>query len=175
MALGTVFLLNAAALVVFPVLGRTFGLDEHQFGLWAALAIHDTSSVVGAAMQFGPQALATATTVKLARALWIIPLAFLLARRHARRSAASVKKPWFILGFVAAAALATFVPELTEPGRAVAGVARYGMVLTLFLIGANLTPKALKEVGPRPLLQGFALWVLVSCGTLAGVVEGWIR
>jgi uncharacterized membrane protein YadS len=114
-------------------------------------------------------------------ALWLgvailaVAGAFLLARRHARRSAASVKKPWFILGFVAAAALATFVPELTEPGRAVAGVARYGMVLTLFLIGANLTPKALKEVGPRPLLQGFALWVLVSCGTLAGVVEGWIR
>jgi uncharacterized integral membrane protein (TIGR00698 family) len=185
-ALATVFLLNAAALLVFPWLGHAFSLDEHEFGLWSALAIHDTSSVVGAASHYGPRALETATAVKLARALWIIPLCFgieVLRARHRVEApreggdcppAAKTPRPWFILGFVAVAALVTWVPALAPAGRAVAALARRGLVLSLFLIGCGLTRGALSSVGVRPLLQGALLWLAVSGSTLAAIRAGWI-
>ncbi|HET8714761.1 MAG TPA: putative sulfate exporter family transporter [Holophagaceae bacterium] len=174
-ALATVFLLNAVALLLFPVVGHALSLSQHQFGIWAALAIHDTSSVVGAGQAYGPQALLEATTVKLARALWIVPVAFavgLLWHRGAKEVAAAerkAKKPWFILGFLAAAALATYIPALQQPGHAVAVAAQRSLVLTLFFIGANLTPEALKKVGLRPFLMGVALWLLVAGISLAAI------
>ena len=177
-ALGTVFLLNAAALVLFPPLGRVAGLDAPRFGLFAALAIHDTSSVVGAATAFGPAAVEVATTVKLARTLWIVPLAFLAARRHARRTgeaaAASGRPPWFLAGFVAIAALVTLVPALRPAGLATAIAAKRLLVVTLFLVGATLTREAIARVGLRPFLLGVALWVLAASATLGALLAGWI-
>ncbi len=179
-ALGTVFLLNATALVIFPLIGHQLGLTEPQFGLWAALAIHDTSSVVGATMQYGPQALAIGTTVKLARALWIVPVTLLFAYAHGRHSAKApgatpkAKRPWFILGFLIAAAVVTWIPPLQDAGKVIEMVARRCLVATLFLIGASLTKEALKSVGFRPFLQGLLLWLLVAATTLAAVLAGLI-
>ncbi len=176
-ALATVFLLNAVALFLFPPVGHALGLTQHQFGLWAALAIHDTSSVVGAGLAYGPQALAEATTVKLARALWIVPISFAVGllwhrgRHHHTIVKAKGKKPWFILGFLLAAALATYVPVLHAPGHVVAQVAQRSLVLTLFFIGANLTRDAIRKVGPRPFLMGVTLWMLVAGISLA-VIRG---
>jgi uncharacterized integral membrane protein (TIGR00698 family) len=177
-ALATVFLLNAVALVLFPPVGHAVGLTEEQFGLWSALAIHDTSSVVGAAMQYGPRALEVATTVKLARALWIVPLTLALGAYYARRKGEATQgraaKPWFILGFVLAAALVTFVPALKPAGHVVSRLAKQGLVLTLFLIGVNLTPSALKSVGVRPLAQGVLLWVAVAGLSLGAIALHWV-
>ncbi len=170
-ALAIVFVLNGLALLVFPPLGRALGLTEPQFGVWAALAIHDTSSVVGAAMSFGPQALEIATTTKLARALWIVPLtlAVVLARRTG--SMKDTKWPWFILGFLVAAALFTWIPAL-EPLRAtVSLIGRRVLLVALFLVGLGLSRSALKAVGPRPLVQGVLLWLLVIGGALALVMR----
>jgi len=180
-ALATVFMLNAVALMIFPPLGHALGLGQHQFGLWAALAIHDTSSVVGAAASYGEEALKVATTVKLARALWIAPLALLIGwavRRFAHeegRATGRVAVPWFIFGFLAVAALVTAVPQLAGSGRVVFAVARQSLVVTLFLIGANLSRGALKAVGWRPLIVGVTLWLCVSTVTVAAIVVGWIR
>lgn len=178
-ALGTVFLLNAVALFIFPPLGQWWGLSEHQFGLWSALAIHDTSSVVGAAMIFGPEALQTGTTVKLARALWIVPVALLIGfafrNHHSGEGAPKAKKPWFIFGFLAAAAIVTFVPALQPAGAMVSEGAKRLLVLTLFLIGASLNREALKSVGPRPFLLGLSLWLVVGSATLGAIMQGWIR
>jgi uncharacterized integral membrane protein (TIGR00698 family) len=178
-ALATVFMLNALALVTFPALGHALGFSQHQFGLWAALAIHDTSSVVGAGSAYGPEALAVATTVKLARALWIAPMALAIgwavARGGAGRPAGKVAVPWFIFGFIAAAALVSFVPGLADYGHTVAAVARRALVVTLFLIGANLSKSALRAVGWRPLAVGLALWVCVSTATAGAILAGWIR
>jgi uncharacterized membrane protein YadS len=174
-SLAVVFLLNAAALLVFPRVGHWTHLTPEQFGLWSALAIHDTSSVVGASMLFGPAALAVGTTVKLARALWIIPLTLLLAKvwKHEQvQGGAKAKRPWFILGFVAVAALATFVPGLKEPGLLVADGARHVLVLTLFLVGAGVSRDAVKQVGARPLVLGVVRWVLVASATLAALLLG---
>jgi len=173
-ALATVFLLNAVALFVFPPVGHLLSLDDNQFGLWAALAIHDTSSVVGAAVAWGGEAVAIATTVKLARALWIVPLTIGIAWWHTRTGGDAAqgkpKRPWFIAGFVLAAALTTYVPGLEEAGEAVARVARQALVVTLFLIGANLTRASLAPVGFRPLLLGVILWALVASATLGAVL-----
>lgn len=184
-ALGIVFLLNASALFLFPWIGHYLHLTEEQFGLWAALAIHDTSSVVGATLQYGPKALEIGTTVKLARALWIIPMTFIIGSlfdrvSNKKRSADSgpqskPKRPWFIFGFLAAAAIVTWVPALQPAGHLVEQIARKVLVLTLFLIGASLSREALKAVGVKPLIQGFALWVLVGSGTLIAILEGWIH
>ena len=175
-SLATVFMLNAAALFLFPPLGHLFGLDEGQFGLWCALAIHDTSSVVGAAMSYGPHALEVATTVKLARALWIIPVTLAVslwvARRDGAKGTAKPAPPWFIVGFLMAAALVTYVPTLAATGKIVSAGARWLMVITLFLIGSGLTPQALRNVGPRPLVQGVALWIIVGTVSLAAI---WAR
>ncbi len=179
-SLAVVFLLNAAALVLFPPIGHWAGLSAEAFGLWSALAIHDTSSVVGASMQFGEQALAVGTTVKLARALWIVPLTLLLARFWPRDVDAAaetkgrIKLPWFIVGFIAVAALVTYVPGLNAVGLQVASAARKLLVLTLFLVGAGVSREALKSVGVRPLLLGVVLWVLVASTTLVMIRQGWL-
>ena len=152
-------------------------LSQEAFGLWAALAIHDTSSVVGAGLAYGPRALEVATTVKLARALWIVPLTLLIGWWVARRGEAGpeappVRQPWFIAGFLAVAALVTFVPILHTAGQLVAVAARRVLVLTLFLIGAGLSREALRAVGFRPFLQGLLLWLLVGSLGLGAVKLG---
>lgn len=172
-SLATVFLLNAAALWIFPPLGHALGMSPADFGLWSALAIHDTSSVVGAAVAFGGNAVDVATTVKLARALWIIPLALLVARFFKKapadpaQPAAKAKKPWFILGFLLAAALATYVPQLAPAMQLVAVAAKRSLVTTLFLIGSGVSLAALRKTGARPMLHGLALWLIVAVSTLA--------
>jgi uncharacterized integral membrane protein (TIGR00698 family) len=181
-ALATVFLLNAVALVLFPPVGHLVGLGQGPFGLWAALAIHDTSSVVGAGLAYGPRALEVATTVKLARALWIVPMTLALGALMARRrrrdgeveaaDAPPVKKPWFIAGFLVMAALVTWVPALHGAGHWVAVAAHHVLVLTLFLIGAGLSREALRSVGFRPFLQGLVLWLVVALLGLAAVRMG---
>jgi len=178
-ALGVVFLLNAIALVIFPPIGHLLDLSQVQFGLWSALAIHDTSSVVGSTLQYGRQALEVGTTVKLTRALWIVPLTFAvgLAVAHGARprSGQRPKRPWFILGFLVAAALATYVPVLHSTAGAVSEIARRTLVATLFLIGANLTRDTLRAVGARPLVQGVALWAVVGTGTLGAILAGLVH
>jgi uncharacterized integral membrane protein (TIGR00698 family) len=171
-SLATVFTLNAAALLLFPAVGRLLQLDPGAFGLWAGLAIHDTSSVVGAASAYDPAALAVATTVKLTRALWIMPC--VLAAALLVRSGERPKLPLFVAGFVAAAALRTLRPELQPLWEVLVAVARQSLVLTLFLIGTGLTRDVLRRVGIRPLAQGALLWLLVSAATLAAIVSGLI-
>jgi uncharacterized integral membrane protein (TIGR00698 family) len=176
-ALATVFVLNAVALVVFPPLGHAAQLSQPAFGLWSALAIHDTSSVVGAGLQYGPVALSVATTVKLARALWIVPVTLALGALERRRDGATPgrrsRPPWFILGFVLAAALATYVPGLRPAGKLLAAAGGRALVLTLFLIGLGLSRESLRAVGPRPLALGLALWIAMGAGTLAAIHLGW--
>lgn len=173
-SLGTVFLLNAVALFLFPPVGQWLHLGQTAFGLWAALAIHDTSSVVGAALRYGPQALQVATSVKLARALWIVPvtlgLGWLERRRHPEGDTGRAPFPLFIVGFLLAAGLVTFVPGLTTLGSWVFRGAQRLLVLTLFLIGANLSRPALRAVGARPLALGVLLWIGVGVATLSGVL-----
>jgi uncharacterized integral membrane protein (TIGR00698 family) len=179
-ALAVVFLLNGVALLIFPPIGGWARLDAHQFGLWCALAIHDTSSVTGAALTRGPEALAVATTVKLARALWIVPIALILRtwfQRGTRRSVGStrVRLPWFIAGFVGCSAAFTFVPALHPWIGGVAVGARALLTLTLFLIGSGLSRPVLRKVGVRPLLHALGLWVVIGGATLAAIDAGWIH
>lgn len=164
-ALGVVFVLNAIGLVVFPPIGHALGMSEAVFGRWAALAIHDTSSVVGAGLSYGGTALAVATTTKLVRALWIVPLTLLIAivrRAPGERGLRGVKWPWFIVGFVLVAALATWVPLVSPLIAPVAFVGRRALVLALFLIGLSLSRDALAKVGIRPFVHGVVLWILVG-------------
>ncbi|GAA4362277.1 putative sulfate exporter family transporter [Hymenobacter saemangeumensis] len=164
-ALGTVFVLNAVALFAFPPLGHWLQLSQQQFGLWCAIAIHDTSSVVGAAAAYGDQALQVATTVKLARALWIIPVAFGTAVLF-RQKDVKVKIPYFILGFVAAMLINTYLPGAQAVGPVLVRLAKVGLTVTLFLIGAGLSMQAIKTVGARPFLLGLLLWVVISTVSL---------
>ena len=177
-ALGTVFLLNAVALLAFPPIGHALGLGDAAFGLWAALAIHDTSSVVGAALHFGPRAVEVATTVKLARALWIVPVTVLLGlaarRRGVGQASTAARPPWFIAGFLAVAAAATFLPALRPAGHVLAAVASRALVLTLYLIGLGLSRAGLRAVGWRPLALGVALWLAMGTGTLVAIHAGWL-
>jgi uncharacterized integral membrane protein (TIGR00698 family) len=173
LSLGTVFILNSAALLTFPLIGWTLHLGQAQFGLWAALAIHDTSSVVGAAAKYGAAALVVGTTVKLARALWIVPLALGIA--GVRHSKADVKLPWFIVFFCLAAVANTYVPAISAFGRYLYSAGRLGLTATLFLIGTGISPATLKQVGWRPLLQGVLLWIIVAATSLylirAGIIS----
>jgi len=172
-ALGTVFVLNSVALLTFPAIGSALKLTQSQFGLWAALAIHDTSSVVGAAAKYGAEALAIATTVKLARALWIVPLS--VGTAIVRGAKAKIQWPWFIGFFCLAAVCNTYLPA-GAPAYAVAvKVAKIGLTATLFLIGSGISVATIKRVGPRPLLQGIILWLLVLSGSLWLIRAGWIR
>lgn len=171
MALAIVFLLNAVGLFVFPWLGHALNLSQDQFGLWAALAIHDTGSVVGAAAQYGDRALEIGTTVKLTRALWIIPVTLLISRfaRGDERGGARPPFPWFILGFLATSALVTAVPALSEIGHAVEAAARFMLAAALFLIGTGLTRESLRKLGARPVIHGVVLWILTSTVSLFAV------
>jgi len=188
-SLGTIFILNSVALLLFPPIGGALHLSQAQFGLWAALAIHDTSSVVGASAKYGPEALVIGTTVKLARALWIVPLALATAafqRRAARLSMAAgsakgssggsrpVPLPWFILFFVLAAVVNTYVPALCAVTKPLFTLGRLGLTATLFLIGTGISPATLKEVGWRPLLQGVLLWLVVGLASLYFIRAGWV-
>lgn len=173
-SLGTVFVLNSVALFLFPVIGHYLELTQNQFGIWSAIAIHDTSSVVGAAAAYGPEALIIATTVKLARALWIAPIALLFAflyRKQNSESKAKVAIPWFILLFLAATAIRTYAPSIIIPSLfdSLVNIAKTGMTITLFLIGASLSRATLRKVGYWPLLQGIILWVVISLVSLWAV------
>lgn len=172
-ALGTVFILNAIALFLFPAIGAWIGLDQQQFGMWAAIAIHDTSSVVGAGAAYGEEALQVATTVKLTRALWIIPLAFATSLIF-KSKGKKVSIPWFILWFVVAMVFNTYVLSLSEAGIALGDfindIARKSLTVTLFFIGASLSKDVLKAVGIRPLVQGVLLWIVISLGSLAYIL-----
>jgi uncharacterized integral membrane protein (TIGR00698 family) len=171
-ALGTVFVLNSVALLIFPSIGTALKLTQSQFGLWAALAIHDTSSVVGAAAKYGAQALAIATTVKLARALWIVPLS--VGTAVVRGAKAKIQWPWFIGLFCLAAVCNTYLPAGANLYAIAVKVAKIGLTATLFLIGSGISVATVKQVGLRPLLQGILLWLLVSVGSLWLIRLGWI-
>lgn len=172
-ALGTVFVLNSVALLIFPPIGTALKLTQSQFGLWAALAIHDTSSVVGAAAKYGAEALAIATTVKLARALWIVPLS--IGTAIVRGAKAKIQWPWFIGFFCLAAVCNTYLPAGAHAYGIAVKVAKIGLTATLFLIGSGISVATIKRVGPRPLLQGVILWLLVLLGSLWLIRVGWIR
>jgi uncharacterized membrane protein YadS len=168
--------LNSVALLIFPLIGWRLHLSQTQFGLWAALAIHDTSSVVGAGAKYGSVALTVATTVKLARALWIVPLA--IATAMMKKSKAKIYWPWFILYFCLAAVISTYLPHyLPKSVGVLAGLDRLGksaLTVVLFLIGTGITRNTLREVGTRPLVQGVALWVVVASLSLWAIHSGWI-
>lgn len=159
-SLGTVFTLNAIALLIFPLIGFALHLTQSQFGLWAALAIHDTSSVVGAAARYGPQALTIGTTVKLARALWIVPVA--IATAAISKSSTRIQWPWFILYFCLAALASTYIHAGAALFAAFAKLGRSGLTVTLFLIGTGISKATLRKVGVRPMLQGVALWIITA-------------
>ncbi|HYR27630.1 MAG TPA: putative sulfate exporter family transporter [Thermoanaerobaculia bacterium] len=167
-SLGTVFILNSIALFLFPMIGTALQLTQNQFGVWSAIAIHDTSSVVGAASAFGAEALQVATTVKLTRALWIVPLALGTAFAF-RRNKAKVAIPWFIGLFVLASVLRTYVAAPDVVWETIVRVARIGLTVTLFLIGSQLSRASLKAVGIRPLILGVVLWIVISAAGLWAV------
>jgi uncharacterized integral membrane protein (TIGR00698 family) len=186
-SLGSVFVLNSVALFLFPALGHWLGLSQSQFGAWAALAIHDTSSVVGASEHYGAQALAIAVPIKLVRALWIVPVCLLyatvIATRIGKSPRAKFPLPWFLLWFLLAAAAATFLPAQLPQWQAVLHVdfatltrlGKSGLAVTLFLIGSSLNRKALTRVGIRPLLQAVLLWIVSASASLWAIQRGWIQ
>jgi uncharacterized integral membrane protein (TIGR00698 family) len=169
-ALGIVFILNSIALFIFPVIGHKLHLSQTQFGLWSAIAIHDTSSVVGAASSYGAQALQIATTVKLTRALWIIPVALGTAVFF-KNPQQKIKIPWFIGYFVIAMCINTYVPMVHTITPYIFTAARAGLTLTLFLIGSGLSKKVLRSVGIRPFIQGVILWIVISTTALWAVMS----
>jgi uncharacterized integral membrane protein (TIGR00698 family) len=180
-SIGTIFLLNAVALYVFPLTGHLLHLSQAQFGLWAGVAIHDISSVVGAGMSYGPDALATATAVKLSRTLWIVPLtlafAFGLARRKPAGAEAArrnnhfkIAVPWFIGFFLLASLLRSDVPVISTWSPPLSEIARRGMILVLFLIGTSLSLRALRAVGWRTVVTGLTLWLFVSVASLLAIL-----
>ena len=172
MSLGTVFVLNAVALLVFPLVGFALHLTQSQFGLWAALAIHDTSSVVGAAARYGTQSLQIATTVKLTRALWIVPVAMLTA--YFTKSKAKIQLPWFILFFCLAAVAFTYIPAGAAFYPLLSKLGRTGLTVVLFLIGTGLSKETVKRVGARPFIQGITLWAVIAVLSLLAIRAGWI-
>jgi uncharacterized integral membrane protein (TIGR00698 family) len=172
-SLGTVFVLNSVALLAFPAIGTILHMTQTQFGLWSALAIHDISSVVGATTKYGAVALAVGTTVKLARALWIVPLS--IGTAMAKKSKARVQWPWFILFFCLAAVANTYVHIFQSSYPVLKHLGSIGLTVTLYLIGTGLSMKTLREVGVRPFLQGILLWLFVAVGSLTLIRGGWIH
>lgn len=171
-AIGVVFLLNAIALLVFPFIGHILGLSQYQFGLWAAIAIHDTSSVVGAGQAFGAEALQIATTVKLSRALWIIPVALIISYFYNKsKGSRGIKIPLFILGFIAATILATVLPAGEFIYENISTVAKQLLVTTLFLIGSNISVSQIKKVGMKSILYATGLWIVVSIFSLLIIIN----
>lgn len=167
-ALATIFILNAIALFIFPVIGHALGMSQHEFGTWAAIAIHDTSSVVGAGAAYGEEALKVATTIKLTRALWIIPMAFATSFIF-KSKGQKISIPWFIIFFFVLAMIVNtyLLGSVPEVGAAINGLARKTLTITMFFIGASLSIDVVKSVGLKPLVQGVLLWVVISCSTLA--------
>lgn len=168
-ALGVIFILNSVALFVFPAVGHWLDLSQKEFGLWCAIAIHDTSSVVGAASKFGPEALQIATTVKLARALWIIPVALITAFFFKNKSG-KIKIPYFIGLFILAMIANTYLPQISNFAPHLISVAKIGLVVTLFLIGSGLNLTVLKSVGFKPFAQGILLWTFIAIATLVSII-----
>lgn len=172
-SLGTIFVLNSVALLAFPAIGLLLHMSQTQFGLWSALAIHDTSSVVGATAKYGALALAVGTTVKLARALWIVPIS--VGTAVARKSKARIQWPWFILLFCLAAVANTYLLAFRPEYPVLKHLGVIGLTATLYLIGTGLSMKTLRQVGARPLLQGVLLWIVVAVGSLSLIRCGWIH
>ncbi len=176
-SLATVFILNSIALVAFPVIGQALNLTQNQFGIWAAIAIHDTSSVVGASARYGAEALQIATTVKLARALWIAPIALIFAYIYGRKSGGSSKSrvaiPWFIFLFLLATVTKSYAPNWFPPSifDSLVNLAKAGLTVTLFLIGSSLSRETLRKVGFKPFLQGVLLWIAISLVSLWAVLK----
>jgi uncharacterized integral membrane protein (TIGR00698 family) len=168
-ALGVIFILNSVALFLFPAIGHWLDLSQTDFGLWCAIAIHDTSSVVGAASKYGPEALQIATTVKLARALWIIPVALITSVIFKNKSS-KLKIPYFIGLFILAMIANTYVPQTAIIAPYIVTIAKISLTVTLFLIGAGLNLNALKSVGIKPLLQGVSLWIFIAIGSLVAIL-----
>lgn len=164
-SLGTVFILNSVALIIFPIIGHLLHLTQNQFGFWAGIAIHDTSSVVGAAAKYGNAALQIATTVKLARTLWIVPIAFVTSFLFKNKSS-KISIPYFIFLFLAASIARTYFPYVTGISGHIVSMAKIGLTVTLFLIGAGLSKEVLKTVGVKPLVQGVILWMIISVSSL---------
>ncbi|WP_172277682.1 YeiH family protein [Chryseobacterium sp. LAM-KRS1] len=170
LALAIIFTLNSIALFVYPVIGHALHLSQEQFGLWCAIGIHDTSSVVGAAGKFGDEALKTATTVKLARALWIIPVS-LMTMLIFKNKESKIKVPWFIGYFVFAILLNTYIPLFAHFSQIITTVSKSGLNLTLFLIGSTLSLQTLKTIGFKPLAVAVILWISISTGTLLYIIH----
>lgn len=172
-ALGVIFILNSIALFAFPFIGHQLDLSQKEFGLWCAIAIHDTSSVVGAANKYGVEALQIATTVKLARALWIIPISLLTAvlfNKKSQSTGAKIKIPYFIGLFILAMLFNTYIPATAIFAPHIVGIAKIGLTITLFLIGATLNINTLKSVGVKPLLQGIFLWIFIAGLSLTAIL-----
>lgn len=171
-ALATIFILNAIALFIFPVMGHCLELSQQDFGTWAAIAIHDTSSVVGAGAAYGEEALQVATTIKLTRALWIIPLAIVTSFIF-KNGEKKISIPWFILWFIVAIILNTYIlDDMPVIGATISGIARKLLILTMFFIGASLSMDVIKSVGVKPLVQAILLWIIISVGSLLYILFG---
>lgn len=169
MALAVVFVLNSVALFVFPIIGHALGMSQIQFGTWAAIAIHDTSSVVGAAQAFGEESLQIATTLKLARALWIVPIAFISAMMFKSESK-KITIPFFIIFYCAAIIFTDQAPQFSTIYQSIYGIAKQTLVLCLFLIGCGISVGKLKEAGPKPMLFGVLLWAIISISSLTYIM-----
>ncbi|HFK5543625.1 TPA: YeiH family protein [Elizabethkingia anophelis] len=169
-AMACIFILNALALLIFPVIGHQLNMSQDQFGLWSAIAIHDTSSVIGSAQKYGEEALKIATTVKLERALWIIPVSILLSVLN-KGSVKKIKIPYFILGFIGAILLAYYLPQIRPFGEIMVFTAKKALNITLFLIASGLSISSIKKVGVKPLVQGVLLWIFISVGSLLVIME----
>ncbi|MGL4956423.1 MAG: YeiH family protein [Bacteroidales bacterium] len=169
MSLGVVFLLNSLALIIFPLFGGWLDLSQQQFGLWSAIAIHDTSSVVGAAQAFGNEALEFATTVKLARALWIIPLS-VFSMWVFKSKNSKIQIPWFIFLFIGAMIINSYVPSLRAVNQILTDAAKLSLVGTLFLIGSSLSISSIRKLGIKPLLLGVTLWIVISICSLCAIL-----
>jgi len=171
-SLGTVFILNSVALLLFPAIGWALHLSQEQFGLWSALGIHDTSSVVGATARYGPVALVVGTTVKLARALWIVPLS--LGTAAIKKTKGRIQWPWFILFFCMAAVVNTYLPQAAHLSASLSTLGKLGLTATLFLIGTGISRSTIKQVGARPFVQGVLLWIIVGGLSLTLIWRGLI-
>jgi len=168
-ALGTIFILNSVALLIFPIIGHWLHLSQADFGLWCAIAIHDTSSVVGAASKYGNEALQIATTIKLERALWIIPLS-ILTMIFSKADGKKIRIPFFIGFFIVAMIISTNFPQFKDTYEVLVMIAKKGLTVTLFLIGAGLSMDNIKSVGFKPLLQGLGLWIFISVISIATIL-----
>ncbi len=168
-ALGVIFILNSIALFLFPAIGHWLNLTQQEFGLWCAIAIHDTSSVVGAANKYGAEALQIATTVKLARALWIIPVALITTFVFKTKSS-KIKIPYFIGLFVLAMLLNTYIPQISIFSPSIVFISKVGLTITLFLIGSGLNINTLRSVGLKPLFQGVLLWMFIAIVSLGAII-----